>query len=89
MEIILLLFIIFLFVIGIIVKKSVEEIRSVKTYNVYRKLPNNIIVVKVGWSWPASIFQWFWAFYRKLWGWGLGWLIFDFVTFPLTIGVIL
>lgn len=86
MEGILLLFVI---AIVIIMKKSSDEIKSTKIFKVYKNPLGKIQFVKVGWSWPAAIFGFFWAFYKQMWQWGIIWLIVEIITIPFTAGMII
>jgi hypothetical protein len=57
-----------------------------KLFNVYKNPQGSITVVKMGWSWPAALLGFIWAFYKKLWVWGIIWLIIAIITLPLTFG---
>jgi hypothetical protein len=36
--------------------------------------PEDAVLVKEGFCWPALFFGPFWAFYHRLWLWGLAWI---------------
>ncbi len=36
--------------------------------------PEDAVLVKEGFCWPALLFGPFWAFYHRLWLWGLAWI---------------
>ncbi len=36
--------------------------------------PEDAVLVKEGFCWPALLFGPVWAFYRRLWLWGLAWI---------------
>jgi hypothetical protein len=42
-----------------------------KKYKVFRHTGGSTEAVKLGWSWPASLFSFFWAPFKKLWLLGL------------------
>ena len=44
--------------------------------------PEDAVLVKEGFCWPALVFGPFWAFYHRLWLWGLAW-----IAAALTIGL--
>ena len=45
-----------------------------KTFYVYKHPTHGYEAVKQGFSWPAFFFNWLWAFIKKLWGIGFGFL---------------
>lgn len=44
-----------------------------KTFNVYKHPTQGIEAVKVGFSWPAFFFGFFWMLVKKLWGLAGAW----------------
>lgn len=44
-------------------------------YKVFRHPSGRTEAVKQGWSWPASLFSYFWAPFKSLWLLGLGGLV--------------
>ncbi len=36
--------------------------------------PEDAVLVKEGFCWPALLFGPFWAFYHRLWLWGVAWI---------------
>jgi hypothetical protein len=43
-----------------------------KKYKVFRHPSGSTEAVKQGWSWPASLFSFFWAPFKRLWVLGVG-----------------
>ena len=46
-----------------------------KQYKVFRHPSGSTEAVKQGWSWPASLFSFFWAPFKNLWVLGVGGLV--------------
>ena len=46
-----------------------------KNFDVYKHPVQGYEAVKKGFSWPAFFFSWIWAFIKKLWGYGLLFLV--------------
>lgn len=38
-----------------------------KTYHIYKHSNGHMEAVKIGWSWPAFFFTYYWAFIKRLW----------------------
>lgn len=62
------------------------HLAAMKQYKVFRHPCGNAEAVKQGWSWPASLFSFFWAPLKKLWALGVGGLV---ATAALAYGVAL
>ena len=52
-----------------------------KTFNVYKHPTENIEAVKVGFSWPAFFFGFFWMLVKKLWGLAGAWFAANVLLF--------
>lgn len=50
-----------------------------KTFNVYKHPTLGVEAVKIGFSWPALFFGFFWMLYKKLWGLAGIWFVAYFV----------
>ncbi|MCG9056141.1 DUF2628 domain-containing protein [Laribacter hongkongensis] len=54
-----------------------------KTFNVYKHPTQGIEAIKVGFSWPAFFFGFFWMLVKKLWGlagtWFAAYVIFSLI----------
>ncbi len=48
-------------------------------YSVYSHPSLGHEVIKNGFSWPAFFFTWIWAFIKKLWGYGIGFIVVLFL----------
>ena len=61
-----------------------RETENVQPFRVYKHPVYGFKAVKLGWSWPAFLFDWIWAFSNKLWFLGSGILaailVIHFVT---------
>lgn len=57
-----------------------------KTFEIYEHPTSPIQAVKYGFSWPACLFTWIWALYKKLWCFGLAYflvLLFTDTAIPM------
>src|SRR5690554_5794186 len=55
-----------------------------KCFNIFVHPQGKCEAVKQGWSWPAFLFCWIWAFVKKIWALGFGILVLATVIGFLT-----
>ncbi|MGR9014118.1 MAG: DUF2628 domain-containing protein [Gammaproteobacteria bacterium] len=57
-----------------------------KQFKVFKHPAGEIQAVKQGWCWPAFFFNFIWAMVAKMWGLGVGTLVF-FIVLGIVLGL--